>query len=97
MCVCEVVCAYRHQKLRLCVYVCVCLVFAQIVRAKSCVNICVKNFSERGLKTFPMLPGYADRDSNTVPARERERVRVRRSWVQLVDAAAAAVACSVIL
>lgn len=58
-----------------CVCMCVCLVFAQIVRAKSCVNICVKNFSERGLKTFPMLPGYADRDSNTVPAREREGER----------------------
>lgn len=38
---------------------CVCLVFAQIVRAKSCVNICVKNFSKRGLKTFSMLLGYS--------------------------------------
>lgn len=36
------------------VLVCVCLVFAQIVRAKSCVNICVKNFAKRGLKTFTM-------------------------------------------
>jgi len=41
------------------VSMCVCLVFAQIVRAKSCVNICVKNFSKRGLKTFTMLPGYS--------------------------------------
>lgn len=37
----------------------VCLMFAQIVRAKSCVNICVKNFSKRGLKTFTMLLGYS--------------------------------------